>query len=70
MRFVFVSDVISAFEPDFLYPLENLTVAQGRDATFTCVVNNLGGYRVSGDLTTARVCIFSIYIYAPMATSG
>ncbi|CAH1103656.1 unnamed protein product [Psylliodes chrysocephalus] len=48
-------DVVPAFEPDFLYPLENLTVAQGRDATFTCVVNNLGGYRVSGDLTTARV---------------
>ncbi|KAG5894433.1 hypothetical protein JTB14_019801 [Gonioctena quinquepunctata] len=40
-------DVVSAFEPDFLYPLENLTVAQGRDATFTCVVNNLGGYRVA-----------------------
>lgn len=48
---------MSGFEPDFLYPLENVTVAQGRDATFTCVVNNLGGYRVSGDLTTARVCI-------------
>ncbi|XP_072402627.1 lachesin-like [Diabrotica undecimpunctata] len=40
-------DVVSSFEPDFLYPLENLTVAQGRDATFTCVVNNLGGYRVA-----------------------
>ncbi|CAG9581301.1 unnamed protein product [Danaus chrysippus] len=34
-------------EPDFLYPLENVTIAQGRDATFTCVVNNLGGYRVA-----------------------
>ena len=44
-------------EPDFLYPLENVTIAQGRDATFTCVVNNLGGYRVSGDSATARVCI-------------
>ncbi|XP_018578320.1 lachesin isoform X2 [Anoplophora glabripennis] len=42
-----LNDVVSAFEPDFLYPLENLTVAQGRDATFTCVVNNLGGYRVA-----------------------
>ncbi|OWR48920.1 lachesin [Danaus plexippus plexippus] len=42
-------------EPDFLYPLENVTIAQGRDATFTCVVNNLGGYRVSGDSATARV---------------
>ncbi|XP_057658404.1 lachesin-like isoform X1 [Diorhabda carinulata] len=56
MLFIFqFYDVVFAFEPDFLYPLENLTVAQGRDATFTCVVNNLGGYRVSGDLTTARV---------------
>ncbi|XP_041775814.1 protein amalgam isoform X1 [Anopheles merus] len=38
---------VSAFEPDFVYPLENVTVAKGRDATFTCVVNNLGGYRVA-----------------------
>ncbi|KFB48959.1 hypothetical protein ZHAS_00016960 [Anopheles sinensis] len=38
---------LSAFEPDFVYPLENVTVAKGRDATFTCVVNNLGGYRVA-----------------------
>uniref|UniRef100_A0A182WZ95 Ig-like domain-containing protein n=1 Tax=Anopheles quadriannulatus TaxID=34691 RepID=A0A182WZ95_ANOQN len=48
---------VSAFEPDFVYPLENVTVAKGRDATFTCVVNNLGGYRVSGEATPARVCI-------------
>lgn len=40
-----------------MIPLENVTVAQGRDATFTCVVNNLGGYRVSGDSAQARVCI-------------
>ncbi|XP_064538827.1 protein amalgam [Drosophila montana] len=40
---------VGAFEPDFVIPLENVTVAQGRDATFTCVVNNLGGHRVSGD---------------------
>ncbi|XP_034948618.1 lachesin-like [Chelonus insularis] len=38
---------VTSLEPDFLYPLENVTIAQGRDATFTCVVNNLGGYRVS-----------------------
>lgn len=36
---------VSALEPDFVFPLENVTVAQGRDAVFTCVVNNLGGYR-------------------------
>uniref|UniRef100_A0ABD2VU95 Ig-like domain-containing protein n=1 Tax=Trichogramma kaykai TaxID=54128 RepID=A0ABD2VU95_9HYME len=34
-------------EPDFLNPMENVTVTKGRDAAFTCVVNNLGGYRVS-----------------------
>ena len=34
-------------EPEFLQPLDNLTVTQGRDVSFTCVVNNLGQYRVS-----------------------
>ncbi|XP_017119443.1 neurotrimin isoform X1 [Drosophila elegans] len=44
---------VGAFEPDFVIPLENVTIAQGRDATFTCVVNNLGGHRVSGDGSSA-----------------
>ncbi|XP_043659733.1 neurotrimin [Drosophila teissieri] len=39
--------IVGAFEPDFVIPLENVTIAQGRDATFTCVVNNLGGHRVA-----------------------
>ncbi|XP_021703798.1 MAM domain-containing glycosylphosphatidylinositol anchor protein 1 isoform X2 [Aedes aegypti] len=42
-----VTNAVAAFEPDFVYPLENVTIAKGRDATFTCVVNNLGGYRVA-----------------------
>ncbi|XP_020805413.1 neurotrimin isoform X2 [Drosophila serrata] len=46
--------IVAAFEPDFVVPLENVTIAQGRDATFTCVVNNLGGHRVSGDGATAQ----------------
>ncbi|XP_017009266.2 neurotrimin isoform X2 [Drosophila takahashii] len=46
---------VGAFEPDFVIPLENVTIAQGRDATFTCVVNNLGGHRVSGDGSSAPV---------------
>lgn len=33
-------------EPEFLSPLENLTVAQGRDVHFTCTVNHLGTYKV------------------------
>ncbi|XP_076282684.1 lachesin isoform X2 [Lasioglossum baleicum] len=39
--------IVTGLEPDFVYPLENVTVAQGRDASFTCVVNNLGGNRVA-----------------------
>ncbi|XP_033342159.1 lachesin isoform X1 [Megalopta genalis] len=39
--------IVTGLGPDFVYPLENVTIPQGRDATFTCVVNNLGGYRVS-----------------------
>lgn len=54
---LFLSILVNAFEPDFVFPLENVTISQGRDATFTCVVNNLGGYRVSGEGTPARVCI-------------
>lgn len=61
----YVTAGVSGFEPDFLYPLENITVPQGRDATFTCVVNNLGGYRVSGDLATARVCIYTTILMHP-----
>lgn len=36
-----------AFQPEFAEPLMNLTVPIGRDATFRCLVQNLGGYRVS-----------------------
>jgi hypothetical protein len=63
------------FEPDFLYPLENVTIAQGRDAMFTCVVNNLGGYRVSADLAPARVRALPSYLshsfhyHSPLALS-
>ncbi|XP_046433515.1 lachesin-like [Neodiprion fabricii] len=35
-----------AFQPEFLKPITNVTVPIGRDATFTCHVGYLGGYRV------------------------
>ncbi|CAG9796683.1 unnamed protein product [Diatraea saccharalis] len=35
-----------AFQPEFAEPITNLTVPVGRDATFQCLVQNLGGYRV------------------------
>lgn len=34
-------------EPEFLAPLENYTVTQGRDIFFTCVVNHLSTYKVA-----------------------
>ncbi|XP_049302808.1 lachesin [Bactrocera dorsalis] len=34
-------------EPEFLAQLTNFSVPQGRDVSFTCVVNNLGQYRVA-----------------------
>lgn len=37
-------------EPEFLAPLENHTVTQGRDVSFTCVVNHLSSYKVNSPL--------------------
>lgn len=36
-----------ALEPKFLAPLDNVTIPQGRDALFTCMVKDLGGHRVA-----------------------
>ncbi|XP_069991777.1 lachesin isoform X1 [Penaeus vannamei] len=38
---------VVSYEPDFVEPLENVTVTVGREAVFTCVVDHLGGYRVA-----------------------
>jgi hypothetical protein len=48
MVFVIVAGQMSVMEqePEFLQPLENHTVTQGRDVFFTCVVNHLGSYKV------------------------
>ena len=37
---------VSAYKPGFISPLENITVAAGRLAQFTCVVKHLGGHKV------------------------
>lgn len=42
-------------EPVFLAPLDNITVTQGRDISFTCVVNDLGPYRVSGCTESSHI---------------
>lgn len=36
-----------SFQVEFSEPIVNISVAVGRDATFTCHVRHLGGYRVS-----------------------
>ncbi|XP_044731282.1 lachesin-like [Chrysoperla carnea] len=38
---------LEELEPEFLAPLENHTVTQGRDVYFTCVVNHLSSYKVA-----------------------
>lgn len=44
-----------AFQPEFVAPIANLTVPLGRDALFTCLVEHLGGYRVSKSLLASLV---------------
>lgn len=46
---------IIAFQPDFVEPVVNISVVSGRDATFTCHVRHLGGYRVSLPLLSPPV---------------
>ena len=43
----FFFPLVTGFEPGFISPLENITVAAGRAAQFTCVVKHLGGHKVS-----------------------
>jgi len=52
LRFFFlILAAIGAFQPEFVESISNVSVAVGRDATFTCHVRHLGGYRVSHQLT-------------------
>lgn len=60
-------------QPEFLAPLENFTVTQGRECVFTCIVNDLGHYRVSDIsimcmhkpyfLLLDVICLFYHYYY-------
>ncbi|OXA63204.1 Protein CEPU-1 [Folsomia candida] len=36
----------AAYEAGFIGPMKNVTVVQGKDASFTCMVDNMGGHRV------------------------
>ncbi|CAD7079680.1 unnamed protein product [Hermetia illucens] len=40
-------DTAAEVQPEFLAQLNNFSVTQGRDVSFTCIVNNLGQYRVA-----------------------
>jgi len=33
--------------PRFVQPIENITAVQGRDVSFTCIVDHIGPYRVN-----------------------
>ncbi|XP_035710917.1 protein amalgam [Folsomia candida] len=37
----------AAYEAGFIGPMKNVTVVQGKDASFTCMVDNMGGHRIA-----------------------
>ncbi|XP_059081716.1 protein amalgam-like [Tigriopus californicus] len=43
----YLPNPVDAYQPGFISPLENTTVASGRSAHFTCVVKHLGGHKVA-----------------------
>ena len=43
IKYIFL---VTAYKPGFISPLDNITVAAGRLAQFTCVVKHLGGHKV------------------------
>lgn len=66
MYFFFCLDLPSLFfigylleaEPEFAEPINNVTVAIGRDAQLSCTVENLGTYRVSYNKIVHGIAIF------------
>ncbi|XP_033222644.1 lachesin-like [Belonocnema kinseyi] len=44
-------------QPEFLMPLENHTVTQGREVVFTCVVNHLQSYKVAWIKSDSRAIL-------------
>ena len=55
---------MSDYQPKFTKPLDNVTVPVGRDATFTCDVQDLGGYRVKFNLVVqSRSSFFSVFAF-------
>lgn len=55
-------------EPRFVEPIQNVTVAAGRDVKLSCVVDNLGTFKVS--LTDLLVLPFFLSSLLPEQVSG
>lgn len=50
----YISGSFPGNQPEFIQPINNQTVPLGRDATFTCVVKNLKGYRIGWVKTDSK----------------
>lgn len=63
--------VVFTFQPEFAEPIVNISVAVGRDATFTCHVRHLGGYRVSKVSSSVYqdILIFYTYLWLVMTSN-
>ncbi|KAL6420084.1 hypothetical protein ACFW04_013398 [Cataglyphis niger] len=56
-RKLIASQITPEVLPEFLAPLENHTVIQGRDVFFTCVVNHLQSYKVAWIKSDSRAIL-------------
>lgn len=54
--------IVSA-DPKFSGPIQNATVAVGRDAVLTCMVEDLGAYKVSFQLIVKHKTVFEMHIF-------
>lgn len=60
-----VPSLVEASMPTFTTPLQNLTIPVGRNATFTCNVRHIQGYKVRPDVTSvSRHCSWDWQIYS------
>lgn len=58
IAYIFTGVSVFAGGPEFIGNLQNVTVPEGRDATFTCSVTNLGGHKVDNFKKSISIGIY------------
>lgn len=63
IKYVKILDNLVEAEPEFSEPIQNVTVAIGRDAQLSCTVENLGTYRVSYYFINKYYLFYSFFLF-------